>query len=135
MVLARRAVARFSTRYSRTRVTQRQHVAVLRVEVKRPQRIVISEAFDRSAMTARQASLHGSVADLPVGGVTGIAVSGFERVRASTHDTKRANLAIQQWTAARACRMSTTVRRMVETATIYTDQRLGYGISLDYRGS
>ena len=132
MVLAHRAVARFSTRYSRKRFTLRQHVVLLCLKVKKttsltnsskcPASVRLSaltrspllrrsarrsKAFDRLEMAVWRVLLNVSLTDLPVNGVTGIDASGFERAHASTHYTKRTNLTIQQ--------LKTTL--LVDTAT------------------
>jgi len=133
MVLARRAVARFSTRYSRKRFTLRQQVVLLCLKVKKtttyrdlvdelvelprirdaldfdsiPAPSTLCKAFDRLEMAVWRVLLNVSLADLPLNGVTGIDASGFERAHASTHYTKRTNLTIQQ--------LQTTL--LVDTAT------------------
>ncbi|MFC6952861.1 IS5 family transposase [Halorubellus litoreus] len=122
MVLARRAVARFSTRYSRKRFTLRQHVVLLCLKVKKtttyrdlvdeliemprirdaleldsiPAPSTLCKAFDRLEMAVWRVLLNISLADLPLNGIIGIDASGFERAHASTHYTKRTNLTIQQ---------------------------------------
>jgi len=133
MVLARRTVARFSTRYSRKRFTLRQHVVLLCLKVKKtttyrdlvdeliemprirdaldldsiPAPSTLCKAFDRLEMTVWRVLLNVSLGDIPLNGVAGIDASGFERTHASTHYTKRANLTIQQ--------LKTTL--LVDTAT------------------
>ncbi|QLG61898.1 IS5 family transposase [Halorarum salinum] len=133
MVLARRAVARFSTRYSRKRFTLRQRVVSLCLKVKKtityrdlvdeliemprirdalnlnliPAPTTRCKAFDRLEMAVWRVLLNVSLADLPVNGVTGIDASGFERAHTSAHYTKRTNLTIQQ--------LKTTL--LVDTAT------------------
>jgi IS5 family transposase len=133
MMLARRAVARFSSRYSRKRFTLRQHVVLLCLKVKKtttyrdlvdeliemprvrdaldldsiPAPSTLCEAFDRLQMAVWRVVLNVSLADVPLNGVTGIDASGFERAHASTHYTKRTNLTIQQ--------LNTTL--LVDTAT------------------
>lgn len=122
VVLAHRAVSRFSTRYSRKRFTLRQHVVLLCLKVKKtttyralvdeliemprirkalgldaiPVPSTLCKAFDRLEMAVWRVLLNVSLADLPLNGVTGIDASGFERAHASAHYTKRANLTIQQ---------------------------------------
>ncbi|WP_256393883.1 IS5 family transposase [Natronoarchaeum rubrum] len=122
MVLARRAVTRFSTRYSRKRFTLRQHVVLLCLKVKKtatyrgfvdeliemprirdaldlesiPAPSTLCKAFDRLKMAVWRVLLNVSLTDLPVNGIAGIDASGFERAHASTHYTKRTNLTIQQ---------------------------------------
>lgn len=133
VVLARRAVARFSTRYSRKRFTLRQHVVLLCLKVKKtttyrdlvdeliemprirdalgldsiPAPSTLCRAFDRLEMAVWRVLLNVSLSDLPLNGVTGIDASGFERAHASAHYTKRTNLTIQQ--------LKTTL--LVDTAT------------------
>lgn len=46
-------------------------------------------------MTVWRVLLNGSLADLPLNGVTSIDASKFERAHASAHYTKRTNLTIQ----------------------------------------
>lgn len=120
--LAHRAVKRFSTRYSRKWFTLRQHVVLLCLKVKKttmyrdlvdelieipriqnildldpiPAPSTLCKAFDRSEMVVWRVLLNVSLADVPLNGVAGIDVSGFERANASAHDTKRTNLTIQQ---------------------------------------
>ena len=122
LVLARRAVARFSTCYSRKRYTLRQHVVLLCLKVKKtttyrdlvdeliemprirdaldldsiPAPSTLYKAFDRLKMAVRRVLLNVSLAELPVNGVTGIDASDFERAHTSAHYTKRTNLTIQQ---------------------------------------
>ncbi len=122
VVLARRAVPRFSTRYSRKHFTLRQHVVLLCLKVKKtttyrdlvdeliemprirdalelesiPAPTTLCKAFDRLEMAVWRILLNISLADLPLNGVTGIDASGFERSHASAHYTKRTNLKIQQ---------------------------------------
>ncbi|WP_418286859.1 IS5 family transposase [Halorubrum sp. DTA46] len=133
IVLARRTVSRFSTRYSRKRFTLRQHVVLLCLKVKKtttyrdlvdeliemprirdaldldsiPAPSTLCKAFDRLEMAVWRVLLNGSLADVPLNGVIGIDASGFERAHASTHYTKRTNLTIQQ--------LKTTL--LVDTAT------------------
>ena len=132
-MLARRAVTRFSTRYSRKRFTLRQHVVLLCPKVKKtttyrdlvdefiemprirealeldsiPAPSTLCKVFDRLEMAVWRVLLNVSLADVPLNGVTGIDASGFERAHASTHYTKRTNLTIQQ--------LKTTL--LVDTAT------------------
>ena len=133
MMLARRAVARVSTQYSRKRFTLRQHVVLLCLKVKKtttyrdlvveliemprirdalnldaiPAPSTLCRAFDRLEMAVWRVLLNVSLSDLPLNGVTGIDASGFERAHASAHYTKRTNLTIQQ--------LKTTL--LVDTAT------------------
>jgi len=102
MVLARRAVARFSTRYSRKRFTLRQHVVLLCLKVKKttthrdlvdeliemprirdaldldsvPAPSTLCKAFDRLEMAVWRVLLNISLADLPLNGITGIRCFG-----------------------------------------------------------
>ena len=111
VVPARRAVARFSTRYSRKRFTLRHHVVLLCLKVKEtttyrdlvdeliemprirdglsldaiPAPSTLCKAFDRLEMAVWWVLLNVSLAGLPVTGVTGVDASGFERAHASTH--------------------------------------------------
>jgi len=131
--LARRAVDRYSSKYSRTRFTLRQHVVLLCLKVKKtttyrdlvdeliempriretlgldsiPSPSTLCKAFDRLEMAVWRVLLNVSLADLPVSDVTGIDASGFERAHTSAHYTKRTNLTIQQ--------LKTTL--LVDTAT------------------
>jgi IS5 family transposase len=133
MLLARRAVARFSTRYSRKRFTLRQHVVLLCLKVKKtttyrglvdeliemprirgalnldsiPAPSTLCKAFDRLQMAVWRVLLNVSLADLPLNGITGIDASGFARAHTSAHYTKRTNLTFQQ--------LKTTL--LVDTAT------------------
>lgn len=119
--LARRTVARFSTRYSRKRFTLRQHVALLCLKVKKtttyrdlvdeliempcirdalnldaiPAPSTLCRAFDRLEMAVWRVLLNVSLTDLPLNGLTGIDDSGFDRAHASAHYTKRTSLTIQ----------------------------------------
>ena len=132
-MLARRAVARFSTRYSRKRFTLRQHVVLLCLKVKKTTRYrdlvdeliempricdalnldsipapsTLCKALDRWERAVWRVLLNVSLTDLPVNDVIGIDASGFERAHVSTHYTKRTNLTIQQ--------LKTTL--LVDTAT------------------
>jgi len=111
MLLARRAVARFSTRYSHKRFTLRQHAVLLCLEVKKtttyrdlvaeliemprirdaldldsiPAPSTLCRAFDCSEMAVWPVLLNVSVTDLPVNRITGIDASGFERSHTSVH--------------------------------------------------
>ena len=133
VVMARRAVSRFSARYSRKRFTLRQHVVLLCLKVKKtttyrdlvdeliemphirdaldldsiPAPSTLCKAFDRLQMAVWRVLLNLSLADLPVSHVTDIDASGFERAHTSVHYTKRTNLTIQQ--------LKTTL--LVDTAT------------------
>lgn len=119
--MARRTVAQYSSKYSKTRYTLRQHVVLLCLKVKTTTyRDLVDEliemprvrdaldldsisapstlckAFDRLEMAIWRVLPNISLADLPLNGVAGIDASGFERAHASAHYTKRTNLTIQQ---------------------------------------
>jgi IS5 family transposase len=112
VVLARRAVSRFSSRYSQKRFTLRQHVVLLCLKLKKtttyrdfvdalnldsiPRTLDTLRSVRPPGDAAWRVLLNVSLADLPLNGVTGIDASGFERAHASTHYTKRTNLTIQQ---------------------------------------
>ncbi|ERG92084.1 MAG: hypothetical protein J07HQW1_02119 [Haloquadratum walsbyi J07HQW1] len=117
----------------RKRFTLRQHVVLLCLKVKKtttyrdlvdeligmprirdaldldsiPAPSTLCKAFDRLEIAVWRVLLSVSLADVPLNGITGIDTSGFERVHASTHYTKRTNLTIQQ--------LKTTL--LVDTAT------------------
>ena len=115
VVLARRAVGRYATRYSWKRSTLRQHVVLLCMKVKKtttyrdrideliemprirdaldldsiPVPSTLCKPYDRLGMAVWRVLLNVSLADLPVNGVLGIEASGFERAHASTQHTNR----------------------------------------------
>jgi IS5 family transposase len=133
VTLASRAVARYSSKFSKRRYTLRQHAVLLCLKVKKtttnrdlvdeliemprirdslnldsiPAPSTLCKAFDRLEMAVWRVLLTISVGDLPLNGVTGIDASGFERAHPSAHYTKRTNLTIQQ--------LKTTM--LVDTAT------------------
>ncbi|WP_254547192.1 IS5 family transposase [Halomarina pelagica] len=120
--LARRAVARYSSKFSKRRYTLHQHIVLLcpkvrknatyrtlldeRIEMPRirraieleklPSPLTLCKAFNRLDMAVWRVLLHLSVALLPTNGVVSIDASGFDRSRASKHYTKRARLTIQR---------------------------------------
>lgn len=122
MGLARRAVARFSTRSSRKRFTLCQRVVLFCLELKKattyrdlvdhliemprvrdavdidsvPAPSTLWTAFDRLEMVVWRVLLNVSPADLPLNGATGIDTSRSGRAHTSTHYAKRTNLTIQQ---------------------------------------
>ncbi len=121
VVLARRAVSRFSTRYSRKRIPLRQHVVLLCLQIKKtstyrdladeltemarvrdalyldliPPPSTLCKAFDRLEMAVWRVLLNVSLTDLLLNRVADIDTSGFERAHASAHYTKRTNPTIQ----------------------------------------
>lgn len=120
--LARRAVVRYSSKFSKQRYTRHQHVVLLCLKVRKdttyrmlldelvemprirnaiglteiPTPSTLCKAFDRLDMAVWRVLLNLSVSLLPTNGVVGIDASGFDRSHASKHYTKRAKLAIQQ---------------------------------------
>jgi len=56
----------------------------------------LCKAFDRLDLAIWRVPLNLSVALLPTNGVAGIDASGFDRIHATEHYTKRAKLTIQQ---------------------------------------
>jgi len=123
MHLARRSVARYSSKFSKRRYTLHQHIVLLCLKVRKnttyrtllstnssrclgfgvpfdlkelpsPRRCVRrSTGFD---MAVWRVLLNLSVTLLPTSGVVGIDASGFDRSHASKHYTKRTKLTIQQ---------------------------------------
>ena len=107
VVLTRRAVSRFSPRYSRKRFTLRQHVVLLCLKVKKtttyrdlvdeliemprirnalelesiPAPSTLCKAFDRLEMAVWRVLLNITLADLPLNGITEIDGSGSSRWR------------------------------------------------------
>ncbi|AZH24608.1 IS5 family transposase [Haloplanus aerogenes] len=122
MHLARRAVARYSSKFSKRRYTLHQHIALLCLKVRKnttyrtlldeliemprirsaldleelPSPSTLCKAFNQLDMTVWRVLLNLSVALLPTNGVVGIDASGFDRSHASKHYTKRTKLTIQQ---------------------------------------
>ena len=120
--LARRAVSRYSSKFSKHRYTLPQHVVLLclkirknttyrglldeLIEMPRIRRILgltelsapstLCKAFNRLDMAVWRVLLTLSATLLPTSGVVGVDASGFDRSHASKHYTKRAELTIQQ---------------------------------------
>lgn len=120
--LAQRAVARYSSKFSKRRYTLHQHIVLLCLKVRKnttyrtlldgliemprirrvinldelPSRSTLCKAFNRLDMAVWRVLLNPSVALLPINGVVGIDASGFDRSHASKHYTKRTKLTIQQ---------------------------------------
>jgi IS5 family transposase len=120
--LARRSVARYSSKFSKRRYTLHQHVVLLCLKVRKnttyrtlldeliemprirsaieleelPSPSTLCKAFNRLDMAVWRALLNLSVTLLPTNGVVGIDASGFDRSHASKHYTKRTKLKIQQ---------------------------------------
>jgi IS5 family transposase len=122
MHLARRAVARYSSKFSKRRYTLHQHIVLLCLKVRKnttyrtlldeliemprirsvldleelPSPSTLCKAFNRLGMAVWRVLLNLSVTLLPTNGVVGIDASGFDRSHASKHYTKRTKLTIQQ---------------------------------------
>src|SRR6056297_1423968 len=122
MHLARRAVARYSSKFSKRRYTLHQHIVLLCLKVRKnttyrtlldeliemprirsvldleelPSPSTLCKAFNRLDMAVWRVLLNLSVTLLPTNGVVGIDASGFDRSHASKHYTKRTKLTIQQ---------------------------------------
>jgi IS5 family transposase len=122
MHLARRAVARYSSRFSKRRYTLHQHIVLLCLKVRKnttyrtlldeliemprirkaidldelPSPSTLCKAFNRLDMAVWRVLLNLSITLLPTSGVVGIDASGFDRSHASKHYTKRTKLMIQQ---------------------------------------
>ena len=122
MHLARRAVARYSSKFSKRRYTLHQHIVLLCLKVRKnttyrtlldeliemprirkaidleelPSPSTLCKAFNRLGMVVWRVLLNLSVTLLPTNGVVGIDASGFDRSHASKHYTKRTKLTIQQ---------------------------------------
>jgi len=120
--LAKRAVARYSSKFSKQRYTLHQHIVLLCLKVRKdttyrtlldeliemprirrainlselPAPSTLCKAFDKLDMAVWRVLLNLSVSLLPTNGVGGIDASGFDRSHASKHYTKWANLTIQQ---------------------------------------
>ncbi len=120
--LAQRAVARYSSKFSKQRYMLHQHIVLLCLKVRKnttyrtlfdgliemprirnainltklPAPSTLCKAFDRHDMAVWRVLLNLSVSLLLTNGVTGIDASGFDRIHASKHYTKRAKLTIQQ---------------------------------------
>jgi IS5 family transposase len=122
MHLARRAVARYSSKFSEQRYTLHQHIVLLCLKVRKnttyrtlldeligiprirsaldleelPSPSTLCTAFNRLDMAVWRVLLNLSVTLLPTNGVVGIDASGFDRSHASKHYTKRTRLTIRQ---------------------------------------
>jgi IS5 family transposase len=122
MHLAQRAVARYSSKFSKRRYTLHQHIVLLCLKVRKnttyrmlldeliemprirsaiglaelPSPSTLCKAFNRLDMAVWRVLLSLSVSLLPTNGVVGIDASGFDRSHASKHYTKRTKLTIQQ---------------------------------------
>ena len=122
MHLDRRAVARYSSKFSKQRYTLHQHIVLLCLKVRKsttyrtlldeliemprirraigleelPSPSTLCKAFNRLDMAVWRVLLNLSVTLLPTNGVVGIDASGFDRSHASKHYTKRTKLTIQQ---------------------------------------
>lgn len=122
MHLARRAVARYSSKFSKRRYTLHQHIVLLCLKVRKnttyrtlldeliemprirsalgleeiPSPSTLCKAFNRVDMAVWRVLLNLSVTLLPTKGVVGIDASGFDRSHISKHYTKRTKLTIQQ---------------------------------------
>jgi IS5 family transposase len=120
--LARRAVSRYSSKFSKHRYTRPQHVVLLclkvwknttyrglldeLIEMPRIRRVLgltelptpstLCKAFNRLDMAVWRVILALSATLLPTSGVVGVDASGFDRCHASKHYTKRAELTIHQ---------------------------------------
>ena len=121
--LAQRAVARYSSKFSKRRYTLHQHIVLLCLKVRKnttyrtlldeliempcirraidldkfPSHSTLSKAFNRLDMAVCRVLLDLSVALRPTNGGIGIDPSGFDRSHASKHYTKRTKLTIQQF--------------------------------------
>jgi len=120
--LARRAVSRYSSKFSKHRYTLPQHVVLLCLKVRKnttyrglldeliemprirralglaelPTPSTLCKAFNRLDMAVWRVILALSTVLLPTSGVVGVDASGFDRSHASKHYTKRAEITIQQ---------------------------------------
>ncbi|MFD1643992.1 IS5 family transposase [Halohasta litorea] len=120
--LARRAVARYSSKFSKQRYTLHQHIVLLCLKVRKnttyrtlldeliemprirkaieleelPSPSTLCKAFNRLGMAVWRVLLNISITLLPTNGIVGIDASGFDRSHASKHYTKRTKLTIQQ---------------------------------------
>ncbi|WP_227378555.1 IS5 family transposase [Haladaptatus halobius] len=120
--LARRAVTRYSSKFSKRRYTLHQHIVLLCLKVRKnttyrmlldefiemprirraidledlPCPSTLCKAFNQLDMAVWRVLLNLSVTLLPTNGVGGIDASGFDRSHASKHYTKRTKLTIQQ---------------------------------------
>jgi IS5 family transposase len=122
MHMARRAVTRYSSKFSKRRYTLHQHIVLLCLKVRKnttyrtlldeliemprirkainldklPSPSTLCKAFNRLDMAVWRVLLNLSITLLPTSGVVGIDASGFDRSHASKHYTKRTKLTIQQ---------------------------------------
>ena len=120
--LARRAVARYSSKFSKRRYTLHQHIVLFCLKVRKnttyrtlldeliemprirkainldelPSPSTLCKAFNRLDMAVWHVLLNLSIIHLPTNGVIGIDASRFDRCHASKHYTKRTKLTIQQ---------------------------------------
>ena len=120
--LARRAVARYSLKFSKRRYALHQYIVLLclkvwenttyrtlldeRIEMPRirsaidlkelPSPSTLCKAFNRVDMAVWRVLLDLSVTLLPTNGIVGIDVSGLDRSHASKYYTKRTKLTMQQ---------------------------------------
>jgi IS5 family transposase len=120
--LARRAVARYSSKFSKRRYTLHQHIVLLCLKVRKnttyrtlldelieiprirsaidheelPSPSTLCKPFTRLHMAVWRVLLNLSVTLLPANGVVGIDASGFDRTHASKHYTKGTKLTIQR---------------------------------------
>jgi len=117
MHLARRAVARYSSKISKRRYTLHQHIVLLCLKVWKnttyrtildeliemprirsaidleelPSPSTLCKAFNQLDMTVWRVLLNLLVTLLPTNGIVGIDASGFARSHASKHHMERAN--------------------------------------------
>ncbi len=122
MHLAQRAVARYSSKFSKRQYTLHQHIVLLCLKVRKnttyrtlldeliemprirsaldleeiPSPSTLCKAFNRLDMAVWRVLLNLSVTLLPTNSVVGIDASGFDRSHALKHYTKRTKLTIQQ---------------------------------------
>jgi IS5 family transposase len=120
--LAGRAVARYSSKFSKRRYTLHQHIVLLCLKVRKnttyrtlldeliemprirkainldelPSPSTLCKVFTRLDMAVWRVLLNLSITLLPTNGVVGIDASGFDRSHASKHYTKRTKMTIQQ---------------------------------------
>jgi len=121
--LARRAVTRYSSKFSKRRYTLYQHIVLLFLKVRKnttyrtlldeliemprirsaidleelPSPSTLCRPFNRLDMVVWRVLLNLSVTLLPTNGIVGIDASGFDRSHASKHYTTRTKLTIQQF--------------------------------------
>jgi len=120
--LARRAVDRYSSKFSKRRYTLHQYIVLLCLKVRKnttyrmlldeliempriwraidleelPSPSTLCKVLNRLEMAVWRVLLNFSVTLFPTNGVVGIDASGFDRSHASKHYTKRTKLTIQQ---------------------------------------